>query len=47
MNNDEDDDEVHHNPFNQINALKSLLLIMQPNETVLRAIKRLGTFGIR
>ncbi|CAF2857733.1 unnamed protein product [Rotaria sp. Silwood2] len=40
--NDEDDDEINDNQFNETNALKCLLTIMQPNETVVRAIKRLG-----
>ncbi|CAF0776713.1 unnamed protein product [Rotaria sp. Silwood1] len=42
LNNDDDDDETNDNHFNETNALKSILAIMQPNETVVRAIKRLG-----
>jgi hypothetical protein len=42
-----DDDEQNENQFNEINALKSLLTIMQPNETVVRAIKRLGAAATR
>ncbi|CAF0783634.1 unnamed protein product [Adineta steineri] len=41
LNNDEDKEENDHQ-FNEINALNSLLAIMQPTETVVRAIKRLG-----
>ncbi|CAF0733994.1 unnamed protein product [Rotaria sordida] len=41
-NDDEDDDETNDNQFNEANTLKSILAIMQPNETVVRAIKRLG-----
>ncbi|CAF0800389.1 unnamed protein product [Adineta steineri] len=41
LNHDEDNEENDHQ-FNEVNALNSLLAIMQPTETVVRAIKRLG-----
>lgn len=45
--NDDEDDETNDNQFNEINILKSLLAVMQPNETVVRAIKRLGAAATR
>ncbi|CAM4852836.1 unnamed protein product [Rotaria socialis] len=41
-NDDDDGDETNDNQFNEINALKSILALMQPGETVVRAIKRFG-----
>ncbi len=38
----DNDDETDPNQFNEINTLKSMLAIMQPGETVVRTIKRLG-----
>ncbi|CAF1094233.1 unnamed protein product [Rotaria sp. Silwood1] len=40
---DDDDDETDKNQFNEINTIQSMLTIMEPGETVVRTIKRLGT----
>jgi len=40
--NTNNDDDVDDSEFNEMNVLKSMLEIMQPGETVVRAIKRLG-----
>jgi hypothetical protein len=37
------DDETDANQFNKVNTFKSMLAIMQSDETVLRTIKRLET----
>ncbi len=39
---DDDDDETDTNQFNEVKTLTSMLTIMQPGETVVRTIKRLG-----
>ena len=46
-NRDDDENEYNDNQFDEINALKSLLAIMQPTESVVRAIKRLGASATR
>ena len=38
----DDNDESGPGEFNEIQTLKSILTIMQPGESVVRAIKRLG-----
>ncbi len=38
----DDDDETDTNKFNESKTLQSMLTIMQPGETVVRTIKRLG-----
>ncbi len=42
-----DEEEFNDNKFDEINALKSLFAIMQSNETVVDAIKRLGAAATR
>lgn len=38
----DDNDQGNSNQFNEIKTLQSILQIMQPGETVVRTIKRLG-----
>jgi hypothetical protein len=45
--NDDHNDETDDNQFNENNTIKSMLAIMQPGETVVRTIKRLGTAASR